>query len=350
MARACSRKTLASKSDRLLGRSIAAPQSSANQGIRTRGRTPDNSFRFPTDLSLLGGMTPKAIRKYHKRGIFTTTQLSYAFKRRKARKGRNSPLLRFRPEVQALALKTHKIYIHELPELSRQSTEIFLDIEGIPDRNFYYLIGFIVMSGAERLCHSFWANSQDDEHIIWQQFLAIITTYPTAPIYHYGSYDARAVQKLMKRYKNGDNDMIQEQRLINVNACIYGKIYFPTRTNSLKELAPLAGASWSRQDAQKIQSLVWRYRWEKEQKEFYRQLLVTYNQEDCEALHLLTNKLSELITTADSKQDIDFANHPKQHATEIGKSFIENSKKSCFLHMRITITTKLPSQKKRMCR
>jgi predicted RecB family nuclease len=38
------------------------------------------------DLSLLDRITPKTIRQYHKRGIFTVTQLSYVFKPRRSRK------------------------------------------------------------------------------------------------------------------------------------------------------------------------------------------------------------------------------------------------------------------------
>ena len=42
------------------------------------------------DLSLLDRMTPKAIRRYHKKGIFTVTQLSYLFRPRR-RKRRAAP-------------------------------------------------------------------------------------------------------------------------------------------------------------------------------------------------------------------------------------------------------------------
>ena len=38
------------------------------------------------DLSLLDRMTPKAIRRYHKKGIFTVNQLSYVFRPRRKRK------------------------------------------------------------------------------------------------------------------------------------------------------------------------------------------------------------------------------------------------------------------------
>jgi predicted RecB family nuclease len=58
------------------------------------------------DLSLLDRITPKTIRQYHKKGVFTITQLSYAFKPRRRRKRRPKALVFFNVELQALALRT----------------------------------------------------------------------------------------------------------------------------------------------------------------------------------------------------------------------------------------------------
>ena len=268
------------------------------------------------DLSLLGGMTPKMIQKYHKKGIFTVTQLSYVFRPRKARKKKTKSQLHYRPEVQALALRSEKIYIHELPNISRQPIELFLDIEGVPDKDFYYLIGLMISKGQERSFYSFWASSRDDERHMWNSFIETVSKYSNSPIYHYSSYDARAIRKLIKRY--GKDEDIVHERLINVNFFIYGKIYFPVRSNALKELGRFMGFSWSHPDASGLQSLVWRYYWEEDQVDQYRKLLLTYNKEDCEALWLLTEKLSEVISTAKLKWNIDFIDQPKKHSTETG--------------------------------
>lgn len=103
------------------------------------------------DLSLLDRMTPKLIQRYHKKGIFTVNQLSYLFKPRRNRKRTKKAYVHFKPELQALAIRTRKIYIQELPELPRHRVELFLDIEGIPDQNFHYLIGLLVCEGGEQL-------------------------------------------------------------------------------------------------------------------------------------------------------------------------------------------------------
>src|SRR6266481_6986602 len=89
-------------------------------------------------LSLLGGITPKEIRKFNSKGIFTIHQLSYTFRPRRIR---NRPSNYTRPhsfELQALALQNRKIYVHETPILPHATVEIYFDIEGIPDRNLGY--------------------------------------------------------------------------------------------------------------------------------------------------------------------------------------------------------------------
>jgi len=279
------------------------------------------------DLSLLSRMSPKEIKKFQKKGIFTIKQLSYLFKPRKQRKGKKKKKipLRYRPELQALAIRTEKIYIQELPELSRHEVELFLDIEGIPDQDFYYLIGLLVVCGDEQLSYSFWTDSINDEQQIWDGFIEKANEYPDAPIYHYGAYDSKAISQLKIRY--GKDSETVEKRLVNVNSYIYGKVYFPLRSNALKELGEFLGTAWTHPEASGLQSLVWRHRWEENQNDEYRQILLTYNEEDCKVLYLLTNELSKILKTADSKWNIDFADQPKKHATNIGKQIHDDLEK-----------------------
>jgi len=114
------------------------------------------------NLSLLDRMTSKLIRRYHKKGIFTINQLSYLFKPRRSRKRTKKPVVLFNPELQALAIRTGKIYLQELPELPRHNVELFFDIEGIPDQNFDYLMGLLVCNNENNTYQSFWANTIHD--------------------------------------------------------------------------------------------------------------------------------------------------------------------------------------------
>ena len=118
------------------------------------------------DLSLLDRMTPKAIRRYHKKGIFTVTQLSYLFRPRRRRRGTGA-CPAFKLELQALAIRTGKIYLQTPPSVVRKPVELFLDIEGVPDEHYHYLIGIVVRRGDECTVHSLWADSMADEPRIW---------------------------------------------------------------------------------------------------------------------------------------------------------------------------------------
>ena len=90
-------------------------------------------------------------------------QLSYLYRPRRRSRPRTErkPIHRF--ELQALALRTQKIYTTNLIEPPKADVEIFIDIESIPEQRFHYLIGVLIcISGAEPF-YSFWANGQTDE-------------------------------------------------------------------------------------------------------------------------------------------------------------------------------------------
>jgi predicted RecB family nuclease len=267
------------------------------------------------NLSLLNGITARVMRQYAKKGIFTVTQLSYLFKPRKRKKrSRNLPPVTHKIELQALAIRENKIYLQELPGLSRQPVELFLDLEGVPDRQFYYLIGLLVCQADTTTHYAFWADTDQDERQMWQQFLDKVTQYPDALIYHYGSYEPRALVTLAKRYQT-DSEYLTK-RLVNVNSYIYGKVYFPVRSNGLKDIGHFIGAKWTSPHASGLQSLVWRHHWEETREETSKDLLLTYNAEDCQALQLLTDELSKIQGSADILSQVDFANQPKRHTTE----------------------------------
>src|SRR3989442_1987302 len=110
------------------------------------------------DLSLLDRVTPKIIQQYHKKGIFTVRQLSYTYKPRRSRKKAKKKTILHKLELQALAIRTNKIYIQELPTLSRQPVELFLDIEGVPDEHCYYLFGLLVCQSNNCSYYPFWID------------------------------------------------------------------------------------------------------------------------------------------------------------------------------------------------
>ncbi len=269
------------------------------------------------NLSLLASVTPKDVQHYEKKGIFTVKQLSYVYKPRRPSKRAKNPHATHKPELQALAIRTEKIYLQQIPTLSRQAVELFFDVEGIPDRQLYYLIGLLICLENTCTYHAFWADTAQDEGQIWSSFLGKVSQYPDASLYHYGSYDSRALLTLSKRH--GTESAGLDKRLININASIYGKVYFPVRSNGLKEIGTFLGATWTAGNASGLQSLVWRHHWDETFATQYHDLLITYNQEDCLALKLLVDELSNIQASVQTLSQVDFADQPKRQATPPGE-------------------------------
>ena len=280
---------------------------------RTQAEKEDN-------LSLLDRATEKVIKKYHSKGIFTVNQLSYLYKpRRRGKRSRKAPPQLHRLELQALAIRTNKIYLQEPPQITRKPVELFLDIEGIPDQQYEYLIGLIVCKENNSCEHyAFWADTCEDETIIWRQFIEILIRYPDAPIYHYGNYEVRAIHKLGKNHELDIDIESIESRLVNVNAFIFGQVYFPVYSNGLKSIGNYIGAKWTSPDASGLQSIIWRYHWDDTKDTKYKEVLIVYNHEDCKSLMLLTEKLSNIQGSASLLSDVDYADQPKKLPSDLG--------------------------------
>lgn len=240
------------------------------------------------DLSLLRGLPAKEIADLNKRGIFTVTQFSHTFrpsrlKRVKEKGGR------YEHALQALAVREKKVYIARRPELPDAKVRVYLDIEGLPDRDFYYLIGLSIRDGENERHSSFWADREADESVIWNAFLeAIRGLGEDFVVYHYGSYETQFLERMSERH-GGDPELLArlKAKAVNVLSAIYTRVYFPTHGNDLKSVAGCLGFQWSAADASGLQSIVWRHAWEAGD-EAAKERLLTYNREDCAALELVT--------------------------------------------------------------
>ncbi len=261
-------------------------------------------------------MTPKARQRYHDHGIFSVKQLSYTFRPRRKRKASPKSPVKHVFELQALALRTGKTYLHEPPALVRQQPEIFLDFEGVPDRDTQYLLGLLVCQQGDVSYQAFWADTDADEARIWHELLTTLAAYPDAPLYHYGQYEARAIRVLLKRYQPAADALLE--RLVNLNAYVYGKVYFPVRSNRLKDIGRWLGVSWPTADVSGVDSLVWRHRWDESHDRADKQLLLAYNEADCQALRVLADELTRLRDTGAEDPSVDSSTRPKQYATDTG--------------------------------
>jgi hypothetical protein len=237
-------------------------------------------------------MKEKEVKQKNERGLFSVKQLSYTF-RPKKNPYRKRKIL---PELKALAIREQKTFIQKFPQLTQPKVEIFIDIEGIPDRSFYYLIGVIVKESEKTSEYSFWADNIENQQNIFIQLLNLSNQFNDIVIYHYGSYEIRALKQISKNiptpYKDKLNAFISNS--VNILPIISNDIYPPTYTNSLKDVAKYLGFHWSNKKASGIQSIVWRYKWELTKNTVYKNKILKYNLEDCRSLIIVKKWLQSL--------------------------------------------------------
>lgn len=238
------------------------------------------------DLSLLRGIGEKEIKCYAKKGIFSVTQLAHTFRPKRGKRASTSNH-RYHA-LQALAVRDRRVYLLGTPQLPDAPVRVFLDIEGNPEERFDYLVGMIIIQGSGEQRFSFWADTRDQEEQIFEQLLEAITPYQDFLVFAYGSYEAAFVKRMLSRAKRQGPAKKVLNNLVNIISIIYSHVYFPTYSNGLKDVAALLGSSWTAPDASGLQSLVWRMQWENTRAAEWKQKLITYNLEDCDALRRVT--------------------------------------------------------------
>jgi predicted RecB family nuclease len=243
------------------------------------------------DISLLGGVGEKELKRYNRKGIFTLTQLSCTF-RLKRKQGAAKKHDR---SLQALAIRENTIYVAQRPELPDTKVRLYLDVEGMPDNGFYYLIGLTVVEGESRRRLNFWADGETDEASIWAAFLAAMLPLGDFVLLHYGGYESKFLKEMAGRH-GGDAGLLAriKSSSINVLSLIYSRVYFPVCSNDLKSVVGCLGFRWSAQEASGLQAIAWRHSWEVSRDDRLKQLLLTYNEEDCDALERVTEMLGAL--------------------------------------------------------
>jgi predicted RecB family nuclease len=258
------------------------------------------------DLSLLANLTASERKQLNSKGIFTVTQLSYTFRPRRRPKHLREQREKYHHSLKALAIRERKIHIVGSPKLNIRGTPIFLDVESVPDQDFYYLIGVRIFKNDSSVQHSLWADTQQDERKIWTEFLQVLAGVEDPVLIHYGSFEAKFIKLMRERHPETAASDVRLDRVlkesVNLLEFIYGQVYFPTYSNGLKEIAGFLGFNWPDRDATGAYSVIWRHQWEESMTPRLEQKLRTYNSADCEALEFVVKVLWRLPSPEESKK------------------------------------------------
>ena len=251
------------------------------------------------DLSLLSGMSEKERKKFHSKGIFTVTQLSYTFRPRRRLTGE-----KYHHSLKALSIREKKIHIVGRPELKLEGTPVYLDVEGLPYCDFYYLIGARIGNGETSIQRSLWADTVEDEEKIWREFLAILETVEKPVLVHYGSYENIFLKRMFERYgelPEASNLATALTSSLNLLSVIFAQVYFPTYSNGLKNIAQWLGIEWSDKVFSGLACIIARRRWEEDHDSSIHEKLIAYNAEDCRALQCVFAEVSRIFQTQESR-------------------------------------------------
>jgi len=196
------------------------------------------------ELTLLSGMSAKERKKLRDKGIFTVTQLSYTFRPRRRERRPLGQQEKFHHSLRALAIRENKIHTVDLSNLKFSGMPVYLDVEGLPDRDFYQLIGLRVGIGDSAIQYCWWADNSDREKCIWNEFIDVLSALPDPQLIHFGNYETIFLKRMRERYRTshaGSIAAIAINNALNLLSLIYARIYFPTFSNGLKEIASYLG-------------------------------------------------------------------------------------------------------------
>jgi predicted RecB family nuclease len=247
------------------------------------------------NLSLLRGIGEKDIRNMARKGILTLTQLAHTFRPRRKGKRQERKSGRHYHALKALAIRDKRIYVLGAPTLPDGPVHAYLDIEGVPDEGFVYLVGLTVVGGDREERFSLWADDKGEEAGIYEQMLDVLGRHEAFVLFSYGSYEKAFLSRMAKQTSRKELADKVLKSLVNVLSVIHAHFYFPCCSNGLKDVAGHLGHTWADKDASGIQSLVWRSRWQTTGDEGWKQKLVAYNQDDLGALRRVADLIRGVI-------------------------------------------------------
>jgi predicted RecB family nuclease len=160
-------------------------------------------------------------------------------------------------------------------------------VEGLPDRDFYYLIGVRIGSGESAVQHSLWADTIEDEERIWREFLGVLETVEKPILIHYGSYETDFLRRLSNRYDRSTQST-PDRAAVNILNEMFAHVYFPTYSNTLKDIGVWLGVVWSDSLPVGVLSIEYRFQWERSRDMLRKSRLVEYNTQDCRGVEMVT--------------------------------------------------------------
>ncbi|PLW80479.1 hypothetical protein C0585_02175 [Candidatus Woesearchaeota archaeon] len=199
--------------------------------------------------------------------------------------------------IQSKSLVRDKEIILAKPRFKKTRYELFFDIEGETKLGIDYLYGVIVRdteNNSEKY-HPFFSKEPDDEKKVWDDFLDLIESLEDDfVIYYYTSYEVSSLKRMKERYGcNIETYNMIIKRLVDLFPIVTRNVVLPIYSYSIKPIAKYLGFKWSNKDAGGTQSMYW-YSMYLEGNQEYKDIIIEYNKDYCEATLVLKDWLENL--------------------------------------------------------
>lgn len=250
-------------------------------------------------LSLVPGVSPSRYKHLQTKGINTLEAMTTMT----AGDEVMEDAIVLQLKQQATSLLYNRPLLKMRKELPSAEVELYFDIEAEPELGVDYLLGVVLWrckASPQEEFYPFLAKTPQEEGIIWENFLKLVDTYPTAPIFHYSAYEVDTIMRLGELYgtpKKRLNDLVS--RLVDLHELVVTTVTLPTENYSLKTLAKWLGFRWRDEGISGEQCVCWYDRWLQSGDVSLLEAIIRYNHDDCRATLLLKNWLAEFMSKTD---------------------------------------------------
>ena len=220
--------------------------------------------------------------------------------------GIGPPTLRKFRRRAALAVDKNPVpYLTKPVAWPNADTELFFDIECDPMRDLCYLHGFVIREGGPAGTERFegiYAKdpSPEGEKVAFAEAMAIFRAHPAALVVHYSKYERTYYRRLQTKYPDVATAAEIEALFARPRALdLYYDVVlpsseWPTLDFSIKSVAKVCGMKWRDADPSGASSIEWFDQWAKSRDPALRQRLLDYNEDDCQALRVVLDRMKTM--------------------------------------------------------
>jgi uncharacterized protein len=173
-------------------------------------------------------------------------------------------------------------------EIPRRTRHFYFDFETCDHSHprippHAYMIG--AYDSERHEYRAFVARGPEEEPKIFEEFLAWVGDLDPACLYHWTSYETETMKLVADRHpKLRDRLTKAIASCVDLKECLAKKVFFGTRTYSIKQVAPFLGFHWRQKDVGAYESMVLYWEWLEDQDPEKIQKVIRYNEDDCMAM------------------------------------------------------------------